>query len=447
MRVEGNQAIAGITYIGNDHAAADTDGTIGLGRNGSTWETLTFDATTDDRFELSDDLDVGGILSAISANFNDGQLVNTRIENLASDPTCDAARRGKLYYNTGNDNSYVCNGSSFVQIDSMGGGNLDSAYDFGGAGVGRTITVDTGALALSGVGTVLELGDGTANDFALSFNDGAARTLTWDDTNTRFTFNDTLRVEGNSATVGMAYIGGNHTANDSDGTINLGRNASTWETLTFDATTDDRFELSDDLDVGGSLSATTLLLDTTPPTYSTGARPTRKVTLTPEYAGAVMTGDGGANSGIMTSDFCENGASADIPNLNIGVCNSSGDIHNYYTWDQSGGAAADYDIWVRWRLPDNFSAWTSDPIRVFAKRTDATNNAVTVYIYDTSGTLENAGGTQVAGTNWTSTSIESNFSGTYTAGSYMTIRIHMVSDAGGDTAHVGEISLDYLSNN
>ena len=98
-------------------------------------------------------------------------------------------------------------------------------------------------------------------------------------------------------------------------------------------------------------------------------------------------------------------------------------------------------------MPDNFSAWASNPIDVYGKRTDATNNAVTVFVYDTAGTLENAAGTQVAGTTWTQTTAEATFAGTYTAGQYMTIRIKMTADTGGDSVQVGEINLDYLTSN
>ncbi len=112
------------------------------------------------------------------------------------------------------------------------------------------------ALQLSGTGTVLELGDGTSNDFALSFNDGNARTLTWDDASTRFTFNTATRIEGNQATVGQTYIASDHAASDSDGIVNIGRNASTWENITFDATTDDQFEVSDNVEVTGSILST-----------------------------------------------------------------------------------------------------------------------------------------------------------------------------------------------
>lgn len=182
------------------------------------------------------------------------------------------------------------------------------------------------------------------------------------------------------------------------------------------------------------------------PTYAGNARISRQVVLAPEFPGAVITGDGSSNTGTMSSDFCEQGASTDIPNTNTSICDTSGDIHNYYMWGTSQGTVQDYDIWVRWRVPDNFAAWDSNPVQVYGRRTDATNNAVTVYVYDTAGTLNNAGGTQVAGTTWTQTNISLS-GGTWTAGAYVTIRIVMAADTGGDRVQVGEVNLNYLSDN
>lgn len=180
--------------------------------------------------------------------------------------------------------------------------------------------------------------------------------------------------------------------------------------------------------------------------YAGTARPSRKAQLVPEFPGAVISGDGSNNTGRMASDFCEQGAHANIPDTNTAVCNTSGDIHNYYTWTTNQGSVQDYDIWVRWRVPDNFSAWDTNPVQVYGKRTDATNNEVRVYVYDTAGALNNSGGTQIAGTSWTQTAVSLS-GGTWTAGSYMTLRIVLAADTGGDTVHVGEINLNYLSSN
>ena len=182
-------------------------------------------------------------------------------------------------------------------------------------------------------------------------------------------------------------------------------------------------------------------------TYNGTARPKRKVTLAPEYAGATLTGTG---TGTMTSDFCEQGVHADIPDTNTTSC-ESGQIHNYYNWTTTSGSNQTYTVWIRWRVPDNFAAFDSsgDPVKVYGRRSDATNGLVTVFLYDTAGALENTSGTNVAGAanTWVTTSIEAApYEGTYTAGSYMTLRIDMVAD-NADNVKVGEIDIEYLSSN
>jgi hypothetical protein len=200
--------------------------------------------------------------------------------------------------------------------------------------------------------------------------------------------------------------------------------------------------------LGGSGNTFTFS-ETAGPTYAGTARPARKVTLSPEFPGATLTGDGSNNTGTMTTDFCENGASADIPNTNTGVCNTSSDIHNYYSWTTNQGTAQDYDVWIRWRVTDNFAAWDTNPVQVYGKRTDATNNAVTVFVYDTASAIRNtsgSGGDQVAGTTWAQGNVALT-GGTWTAGSYVTIRAVLNADTGGDSVQLGEINLNYLSSN
>jgi len=65
---------------------------------------------TDNAFKFSDDLDL-----------ENNQLLNARIENAAIAPTCDGTVPGKIYHDTADTNSYVCNGTSWVQIDGGGG--------------------------------------------------------------------------------------------------------------------------------------------------------------------------------------------------------------------------------------------------------------------------------------------------------------------------------------
>jgi hypothetical protein len=180
------------------------------------------------------------------------------------------------------------------------------------------------------------------------------------------------------------------------------------------------------------------------PTYGGNARPHRKVTLTPEYAGAVLTGSG---TGTMTSDFCEQGVSADITDTNTTFC-ESGQIHNYYNWTAASGSQT-YSVYIRWRIPDNFAAWDTDPVQIYGRVSDSTDGSVTATVFGTGGGVENSGGTAIDGTSatWTQTTVEAlPLEGTYTAGGYMTIKIDL-QVTGTDTAQVGEINLNYLSNN
>ncbi len=90
---------------------------------------------------------------------------------------------------------------------------------------------------------------------SIQFGNTLSESLTWDIANTRFVLNDNLRIEGNNAVVGQSYIADDHSAASSTGTINLGRNAGSWETLQWDNGAV-RFNLSDTLAVNGGISAT-----------------------------------------------------------------------------------------------------------------------------------------------------------------------------------------------
>ncbi len=67
-------------------------------------------------FTLSNDLNLGG-----------NELLNFNIENLATAPTCDSSSQGRIYFNTADNNTYVCNGTSWETIN--GGGGTVTASD------------------------------------------------------------------------------------------------------------------------------------------------------------------------------------------------------------------------------------------------------------------------------------------------------------------------------
>jgi len=97
--------------------------------------------------------------------------------------------------------------------------------------------------------------DNTGGDITLQFGATLAETLKWDSANLRFVLSDDLRVEGNLATVGQEYIANDHSLTDTNGVLNLGRNAGAWENLTWNDAAD-QFELTDDLSVTGGITTT-----------------------------------------------------------------------------------------------------------------------------------------------------------------------------------------------
>ncbi len=116
--------------------------------------------------------------------------------------------------------------------------------------------------------------------------------------------------------------------------------------------------------------------------YVGTARQDRQITLTPEYPGAVLTADGSNNIGTMTSDFCSNTGTLSINNS---IC-GSGEAFNYYSWTGSGGTM-DYDIYVRWQAPSDFSAFSNatDAVKMYGWRTSSTEK-VELSMYQANGT-------------------------------------------------------------
>lgn len=185
------------------------------------------------------------------------------------------------------------------------------------------------------------------------------------------------------------------------------------------------------------------------PLFAGTARTTRKVTLVPEYEGATLTPDGSSNTGTMTSDFCYDGAGggSEIPDRNTSICNS-GERHNYYYWTSTG--ANDYDIWVDWQVPDDFSEFATTPAVKFYSRKDAAGDAITLTLYDDTKAICGSATSLSATSTWTNTnyadvsSCDGASGGNIIAGDIVTFRIQMSVAANGNDAYMGEIEVNYL---
>jgi hypothetical protein len=133
------------------------------------------------------------------------------------------------------------------------------------------------------------------------------------------------------------------------------------------------------------------------PTYAGTARPTKIITLSPEYAGAVLSTFYGAGTdtyitGNMTSDIETTGAN---------------NLRTYYSWTTTIAAPLQYyTVAVRIALPQDFGGWDTaqaNPVTIDYTTSDAStsNNAVQAYIYnETNSTTAVVSGSAVASTTW-----------------------------------------------
>jgi hypothetical protein len=178
-------------------------------------------------------------------------------------------------------------------------------------------------------------------------------------------------------------------------------------------------------------SFSTLSINVAPITFTGNGRPTRDITLVPEYAGATMSSISGSCTtciGLMTSD-----------NEIVSP------YRNYYKWRTSQVASQSYDIWVKVDLPNDFSSFSSISIEGFRS---STNDRVYFAIFDTANSQSGSTtgkGTSVATSNgaWTTATVTAP-AGTYTAGQSVTFRIRMEANQN-QNVRVGKIRMEYLS--
>ncbi len=156
-----------------------------------------------------------------------------------------------------------------------------------------------------------------------------------------------------------------------------------------------------------------------------------QMTISPEYAGAILFADGSDNSGIMTSDAVE----------------ESGSFKNYYEWVSTKDTPQDYDILVRITLPADFLGWKEDAIYLdfmTENSVSTDNNSVNLSLIGNSGTdVQITGGiSKIAGV-WERMSIKgADITQCNSAGGTCTLRISLTSSMEYFT-RVGDITLNY----
>jgi hypothetical protein len=177
--------------------------------------------------------------------------------------------------------------------------------------------------------------------------------------------------------------------------------------------------------------------------YMNTGRPTKTMTLSPEYPGAVLTASASASIvGTMVSDASP----------------SASAWRNYYEWNSSQTSLQDYTVAVRVTLPADFDTWATSNAIVINYNTELTTNNTNkfdVYIYNDTDTTHQVVAHQTglkssAEKTWTTTVIDDANIDDNTAPDW---------DAAGETAviylkmyskdnnyvQIGDIVLNYLA--
>lgn len=175
--------------------------------------------------------------------------------------------------------------------------------------------------------------------------------------------------------------------------------------------------------------------------YVGTARQDVRLTINPEYPGAVLTPDGSGNTGTMTSDFCSGSSRL---NINPSVCGANEEF-NYYSWIGSGGTM-DYDIYVRWQVPSNFSAFQdASAIKMYGWRGTASEK-VELAMFQSNGT-QCGSTTEInsSNTTWQQTNLSGDETGcSVSANDVVTFRIRLTASASG-YARASNLQINYLS--
>jgi hypothetical protein len=174
--------------------------------------------------------------------------------------------------------------------------------------------------------------------------------------------------------------------------------------------------------------------------YAGAGRPSKKITLSPEFAGAVLTASGSATTiGNMTSD-----------------ASHSANFRTYYQWSSTNTTLQDYTIAVRVTLPADFDDWATTNAMTIAYQTASSvvaTNRVDAYIYDAADSSGNPVyfSTSNQSTSWTNLSLNkfhlnnSHSTDIDTAGDTMIIYIKLYSSGTYNVARLGDIVLTYLA--
>jgi hypothetical protein len=411
---------------------------ITIGHNAGTFavDGTNFDIATSGRVTLQGAVSGGDILTqgtnALGIDTGGAAAINIGATN-ANAINIGRASGGGAVTITANAASTWSTTTGNLSIQAAGTSNLN--LNTGGAGAVNLGATNTATVQIGGTtattSVVLQAGSAASNGVAVQSSSATAfRVQNGGASSTLLTADASASRRVTVGTVGTIYG-----TSGSNGDLVVVGNAEVQGVLYFGNSSNDAIYTSS---AGGPLR------------FKGTARNGLAVTLTPEYAGAVMSGDGSNNTGIMTSDFCSNSS----PAINTGVCPTGGDKHNYYSW--TANASNDYDVYVRYQLPSNFGGFNSATSISMNGFRSSSNGSVDLTLYNASGGVCGAANTTIASSNgaWTNNTLTSLTSDSdctsMAAGDVITFVVHMniggTGVSGTDFARAGEISIGYYGN-
>ncbi len=343
---------------------------------------------------------------------------------------------------------------------------------------GATLRIDSnadiwGALSATGAiktkSTLTINSDSDTTDATLTFgNTTADQTLKFVNTLQRFELSKPLWVNGNLSASGALFVQDNiNTRADlkingdsgaADATITFG-NSTADQTVKFNNARQ-RFELSKDVGVRGTLSGSSLRVDGASVNINnvgytfTGTQGNTNTFLKNDGAGGLTwsTSFVGNSSGNILSliPLYPNAVYTQSGTTAVGQLTNSGatGTENLYRWTTSRATLQDYWMSVRVQVPKNFNHWESASgvqLRLRTATTGAADNYITFRMRDTAGADvalgNNASLKSTVASTWRTNTV-TGITGTYTPLGYITLLIKVAATSAGVT-DLGYINLNW----
>jgi len=159
---------------------------------------------------------------------------------------------------------------------------------------------------------------------------------------------------------------------------------------------------------------------------------TRYLHWSPSYNGYALSADGGNNDG---------GDSGIIVAFSGTLGDSDTTDTPYIEWSSTTAGVTDYDVIIRINIPTDYRSMGTMTVDYMSDT--VLEDTATVYVYDSTDTVDSgANGVTMSSSTWDTESLV--LAGTYTAGNYLTVKLHLEC-AQNQKIRVGTIKIPYVA--